>query len=243
MQHFIDQHPKSPNISLRPIDLMNKTLRSHVGGRTDTGIFELTTAACCKPKVTDLGTAFMQEHIRCLDISVDNIQTFQIEQTLKNVFNVGVGLPQILFISEVPLLKQRGQVASLAVLVDGVAVVGRSEVLVACDDVGMVQTLDDVNLLLKEMFDARLFDLVDLDNFDCHDLLIPYIFAAIDSREGPLPQHAFSINEIVMHTFVVLVGGGGCGFVALCCALAIEFFDFFDDDGFLEGFFHRNKLR
>lgn len=149
MQHLKEKHSKSPNIRFRTIDIANQSFRCHVSRRADAHVLELPFTMRCEPKISNLCFPLWEEYIRSLDISMHNAHRLQIQQSLKNILNDGVGLIHIIFVPEMSLPYSFCKISFLAQLINAVAVIGSSEVLNAWDYVGMLQPFDNVELLPK----------------------------------------------------------------------------------------------
>lgn len=86
----------------------------------------------------------MDEDISCLDISMNYAHGLEIQQSLKDIFDEGVGLRKIFFLSEMSFFEEMRQVSSVTELKDGVAVIGSPKVFEAGDYVGVSDLFDDI---------------------------------------------------------------------------------------------------
>lgn len=138
---------------------------------------------------------------------MDNAHRFQVEETLKDVLDIGIGLRNVVFISKVTFGKDASKISSFAKLVDGVAVVSCSKVLQASDDVGMFELLDDVELFPEKLFDTHFFNCFELGYLYCYFFVLLCVVTQVDCRKSPRSQHMFGINDIVVHAFMLIFGG------------------------------------
>lgn len=88
MQQFKDENSECPNIGFRTINVMNKSLRSHINGRSNIDVFEIIPNLSIKllrklgePKICNLSSPIMKENIGYLKISMNDVFFSQIQQT------------------------------------------------------------------------------------------------------------------------------------------------------------------
>jgi len=70
MEKLIDEYAKSPDISFRPINIMNKPLRTHIERTTNSDIPKLVFSLDSKSKIPQFELVLLNEDIGHLDIPV-----------------------------------------------------------------------------------------------------------------------------------------------------------------------------
>lgn len=160
MKHLIDKNPKRPNISLRSIHIMNKSLRSHIGRRANTYIFKLALTMRCKSKIPYLSLPICHENIGCLNIPMHYIHRLQVKQPLEYIFQYNIRTIYIFLITKMPFSKQFRKIPALAMLIDSIAVVISSKIFIACYYIGMFKPFYDVQLLPKKLLNTHFFYLL-----------------------------------------------------------------------------------
>jgi hypothetical protein len=183
---------------------VQQTLGSHIGRRSNAGIFELTFTAGSKPEIPNFGPTPTDQYIGRLDVPMDDTHRLKVEQPLKHILYVPSCLLKLGLALEISPLQHLGEVASVAVFVDSVAIVGSAEVLEAGDNIGMPQSLDDVEFFPEEMLNPHLFNHLALRHLHCHFFAFLCVFGSIHHRKGALAQPASSFNHIVMHSLQLL---------------------------------------
>lgn len=222
MKHLVDKYSKRPNISFRTIYVVDKPLRSHIGRRTNANILELTLTMGRKSKVSDLRLTMSHQYIGCFDIPMHYIHRFQVEQSLEYIFEYGICLIYIFLIAEMPLPEQFGQVSTLAILVNSIAVVIGPEIFEACYYIRMFQSFYDVQLLPKQLLNTHLFYLLQLHDLYSNLESLQELSTIIYLGKCPLSDLTIHIDPIVLDSLIESKTIAWRLFCLLLSALTVE---------------------
>ena len=91
MQHLVEKHAESPNISFGSIHILKQTLGSHVRRWAYTGIFELTFTSGCKSKIPNFSPTPVNKNISRLDIPMHDTNGLKVQQPMEDIFNIVIG--------------------------------------------------------------------------------------------------------------------------------------------------------
>jgi hypothetical protein len=92
VKQFIDEHSEGPNVSLRPIDVLNESFGRHVDGGADIDVFEFILGEFGETEVCEFGLPVMDENISYLEVSVHDMIIGQVEESLEGILDVPFGL-------------------------------------------------------------------------------------------------------------------------------------------------------
>ena len=107
---------------------------------------------------------------------------------MENVLNNDVSLADIFLIAKVSLFEATGEVTALAKLIDCVEIVGGLEIFDAADHIGMFEASNDVYLFPKEVLNAHLLDLLQLNYLYRHCCIFLFLFGSVDLGKGAFSQ-------------------------------------------------------
>ena len=142
MDKFIDEYSKRPNICLGPIEIIDKSLGTHIDWAANSNIFEDLIGFDSEAKVTKLVSVLMDKDIGNFQITVDNTQIRKISQCLvntKNNFIDGFLAKTMMIFDELI------EIASLAELGDNIAIVNTGVNIQTFDNIGMMHDLQNGN--------------------------------------------------------------------------------------------------
>lgn len=105
MQYLKQEHSECPNIGLRAVYAVDKSLRSHISRRADTDILEFLLAMRCETEISYLCIATCKQDIGSFDVTMYYAHGLQIKQALENIFNDCVSIADVFFFSKVSLLE------------------------------------------------------------------------------------------------------------------------------------------
>lgn len=157
MKKFVNKHSKGPNIGFRPIDILNEPLRWHVDRRANIDIFELAFRILGKPKISQLCLTIMYEYVSNLHIAMHYVILSEVIQALEDIFYIFLCLLflQIFFIPQFAL-----KISFIAQFGDDIAISITGKHLVAPEDIGVVELLQDFYLREEQLFKLLAFEAI-----------------------------------------------------------------------------------
>ena len=188
-EHFVEDHPQGPNISLGCVDLSSEHLWRHVDGRPQhsRSHVPLPQQVLAKSKVSQLQDTVVEEDVVGLQVPMHDVE---LVENLERLHQLGKD-SQRLLLPELSLLLQLA-VESLAIaeLVNEVEVVGGFEHLDKLDDVGALLDPGEVPDLIGRAFleAGVLLELLDGDDLDGILLLSEVVDPLVDLAEAALAQ-------------------------------------------------------
>lgn len=166
VQQLVNQHSKGPNICLWAIDILDESLGRHVDRRSNVDVLEFSFGKFGKAKVSQLGLAIVDEDIGNLEVPMHDVIFSEVEEASEDVLDVSFGF---WFLDVAAAAEFALEVAFVAEFGDDVAVAIAGENLVAAQDVGMVQLLQDINFGEEKFFKLLALEAVEFDDLDGDD--------------------------------------------------------------------------
>lgn len=168
MKKFIDQHAECPNISLRPIDIVDQTLRRHVNRRSNIYILELILRKFREPEICYFCLSFVNKNVRNFEIAMYYIILGEVHQPFKNIANIPISLKllQILLRPQLTL-----QIPLITKLSNDIAIAIARKNLMASQYIRMVELFKYIDFREEQLLQFLALEAVELDDLDCDYIL------------------------------------------------------------------------
>jgi hypothetical protein len=143
-----------------------------------------------KPKVPNLPNTLLQEHIRWLEITVNDVFFRQILTPLRKLICDDSPFDAVI------ILGIFFQISTLAILSDEVAVIGSVEDIFECDYMGVFEGLVDIYFVVEEV-DISHVHVLQLDDLDGEALALVIVAdAAVDTTAETASNEVLQVEAV-----------------------------------------------
>ena len=205
MQYFVQNDADRPDIVLGGVDVALQRFRTHVERRADVdGFLGVGSGLLGEPEVRDLDDLVLQQDVGRLEVAVQESVLRQVDIPHDKLSYDG---QRVLLQQFLSLFEQVFEVSLVAKLSDDVAIIGGAEDVVALEDVGVVESLECLDLSLEHLLLGLALDGADVDHLDGYFLLGLVVGTAVDHRAETAPDDVLQAVRVVLDFLAHVVAG------------------------------------